>query len=89
MNLLYLIEQSCIIIYDVYLIGAGAVVTKDIPSYSVVVGIPGRVIKKRFDDEIVELLERVKWWNWEEEKIIKNIGVLRSTPDVDVLKALL
>lgn len=43
-------------------IGAGAIVTKDIPPYSVVVGIPGRIVRKRFNDEICQRLEDSRWW---------------------------
>ena len=70
-------------------IGAGAVVTKDIEPYSVVVGVPAKVRKKRFSDEIIDLLNALQWWNWSEEQIVEKINFLRSTPDVDELKNLL
>lgn len=43
-------------------VGARAVVSRDVPPYSVVVGNPGRVVKKRFPDAIVERLESLQWW---------------------------
>jgi NDP-sugar pyrophosphorylase family protein len=46
-------------------IGAGSVVTKSIPAYAVAVGNPARVIKNRFSDDVVALLERVHWWEWD------------------------
>jgi virginiamycin A acetyltransferase len=53
-------------------IGAGSVVTKDIPKYSIAVGNPAMVISKRFDDSMIEYIEKLKWWEWDIKKIIKN-----------------
>lgn len=74
---------------DGCVIGAGAVVTKDVEPYSVVVGIPGRIIKKRFDEETIMLLDKVKWWEWSEDEIRTNIEFLRGQPDKNVLKKLI
>lgn len=54
---------------DGAVIGAGAVITKDVPSYSIVVGNPGKVIGYRFDDEIINKLMEIKWWDLPEEYI--------------------
>lgn len=54
-------------INDGAVIGAGAVVTKDVPPYSIVVGIPAKVIKYRFDDATIERLIHRQWWNNESE----------------------
>ena len=51
------------------LIGAGAVVAKDVPPYAVVVGNPARVIKYRFDEATIEWLQKLCWWNWTPKKI--------------------
>jgi len=54
-------------------IGADAVVTKDVPPYAIVVGNPAHVVKYRFDEETIARLQRIKWWNWPQEKIEKYI----------------
>lgn len=53
-------------------IAAGAVVTKDVPPYAVVAGVPAKIIKYRFDDEKIKSLLDIKWWNLAEEKLINN-----------------
>jgi virginiamycin A acetyltransferase len=57
---------------DGAVVGAGSIVTKDIPPYCVAVGNPARVIKKRFDEMIIEQLIQVQWWDWPEDKIKRN-----------------
>lgn len=63
--------KSGITIGDGAVIGANCVVTKDVPPYSVVVGVPGQVIKKRFSDETIQKMLELKWWNYKYEEIIK------------------
>lgn len=63
---------------DGAIIGANSVVAKNIPPYSVAVGNPCEVKRKRFDEDLIEYLLQIKWWNWNAEKIFKNMEALCS-----------
>ncbi len=60
----------------------GSIVTKDIPDFSIVAGVPAKVLKYRFNKENIKYLNNIKWWNWPEDKIEKNIKLL-SSPNLD------
>jgi len=60
------------------IIGAGSVVTKNVPAYSIVAGNPAKVIGMRFNEEIINKLENTKWWNWDKEKLFNNKEVLEN-----------
>ena len=63
---------------DGEIIAAKSVVTKDIPAYCVAGGNPCKIIKKRFDDELISYLQEIKWWDWSPEKIFANLEALCS-----------
>ena len=54
---------------DGAIIGMGSIVTKDIGAYEIWAGNPAKFIRKRFDDETIEKLLTIKWWEWSDEKI--------------------
>jgi len=50
-------------------IGAGAVVSRDVPAFTVAVGVPARVVRFRFAPEIVDALQRIAWWDWPHDRL--------------------
>lgn len=67
------------------IIGAGAVVVKDVAPYSVVGGVPAKVLRQRFRPELVEALAGLKWWDWPLEKIRENSSIF-SLPELVLLR---
>lgn len=73
-------------------IAAGSVVTKNVDSYAIVGGVPAKLIKYRFSEDVRSLLSELQWWNWSKEKIQKNkdffFANLNNT-DVEELRKLI
>lgn len=72
-----------IIIGDGVIIGARSVVTKDVPPYSIVAGNPAKIIRKRFDDETINKLLTIKWWDWDIKAIM---NAYQAIMDCDINK---
>ena len=76
---------SGVTIGDSAIIGSRAVVTKDVPPYTIVGGVPAKTIRKRFSDDDIEALQKMKWWDWPIEQIQAHISEIQ-TAKIEELK---
>lgn len=72
---------SGITIGDGAVIAARAVCTKDVPPYAIVAGNPARIVRYRFEEEVIAALLKIKWWDWPIQDIQKAIPLLQQ-PDI-------
>jgi acetyltransferase-like isoleucine patch superfamily enzyme len=63
------------------IVGAGSVITKDVPDYAIVVGIPAKIVKYRFEEEQISILNQSAWWEWSDDRIKKFIDKFTNTDD--------
>lgn len=74
---------------DGAVVGAGAIVTKNVPSYAIVGGVPAKVLKYRFDEDSIEKLLASKWWEKEDDKLKNSLALFQQPISTDIIEKLL
>lgn len=82
------VVMSGVTIGDGAIVGARAVVASRVPPYGIVVGNPARLIGHRFDFQTVERLLKLKWWDWDNEKLRRNLSLLYQPLTLETMKLL-
>lgn len=65
-------------------IGSGAVVTHDVEPYTIVAGVPAKIIKKRFSDDIIKILQKSNWWDLPADVIKSNVHLFGAEPTIEI-----
>lgn len=76
------VVMAGVTIGDGAIVASRAVVTKDVEPYTIVGGCPAKPIRKRFADEQIQKLLDIKWWNWEEDKIKRNLNKIMDAQKI-------
>jgi len=79
--------MSGVRICDGAVVGARAVVTRDVPPYAIVAGNPAVLIRMRFAEPVIERLREISWWNWDDERIARLMPLLLSERIEEFIRA--
>ena len=63
------------------MVAAKSVVTRDVPGFAIVAGNPAEIKAYRYSKEVIDMIEKIKWWKWPIEEITKNIEIFKLTGD--------
>lgn len=70
---------------DGAIVGARAVVSHDVPPYTIVAGNPAQIVRTRYEQDVIARLCRIAWWNWDAETITRNLSAIRGA-DIEAME---